>query len=281
MSSPVLAGPSAAPHRIRRRAAPVPRQITLYEDGEGIARELILLPGAEGSRLVIDRFAERGLDPRLVAHLGAEEPVGNAALVCAEYLADLSRGCRALREADLVEPPEPRAPDDGAWEASVLDRLGTRYMIGTAAGEARWLRDGQPLSVRQVMGALERYEPVRRITVSAIATLRDVAGISVASLGAELRRLDGSPIVLNRGLRRAVLEAIGAGGLSLSAIAMRCGRIKADGRGHCAGETSWLARRVGLLPEGGCRFTTPWVHSDVLALIARDGLGLAPQDVEI
>jgi hypothetical protein len=26
---------------------------------------------------------------------------------------------------------------------------------------------------------------------------------------------------------------------------------------------------------------TPWVHSDVLALIARDGLGISPREVEL
>ena len=31
---------------------------------------------------------------------------------------------------------------------------------------------------------------------------------------------------------------------------MRCGRAKRDSSGNESGETSWLARRVGLLPEG-------------------------------
>jgi hypothetical protein len=66
----------------------------------------------------------------------------------------------------------------------------------------------------------------------------------------------------------------------MSEIAMRCGRIKRDATGNESGETSWLARRLGLLPEGGRRHLTPWIHSDVLALIARDGLGLSPREVE-
>jgi hypothetical protein len=36
-----------------------------------------------------------------------------------------------------------------------------------------------------------------------------------------------------------------------------------------------------MLPEGGRRTPTPWVSSDVLALIAREGLGLAPREVEL
>ncbi len=61
---------------------------------------------------------------------------------------------------------------------------------------------------------------------------------------------------------------------------MRCGRLKHDAAGNCSGETSWLARRLGMMPEGGREQPTPWVHSDVLALIARDGLGLSPREVE-
>jgi len=67
----------------------------------------------------------------------------------------------------------------------------------------------------------------------------------------------------------------------MSEIAIRCGRVKRDRQGNESGETSWLARRLGLLPEGGQRIPTPWVHSDVLGLIARRGLGLSPREVEL
>ena len=69
--------------------------------------------------------------------------------------------------------------------------------------------------------------------------------------------------------------------LSMSEIALRCGRVKRDRKGNESGETSWLARRVGLLPEGGRDTPTPWIHSDVLALIARHGLGVSPREVEL
>jgi hypothetical protein len=42
-----------------------------------------------------------------------------------------------------------------------------------------------------------------------------------------------------------------------------------------------LARRLGQKPESGTREPTPWISSDVLALIARDGLGLSPYEVEL
>ena len=90
-----------------------------------------------------------------------------------------------------------------------------------------------------------------------------------------------SPIVLNRGLREAVAELLAREQLSMSEIAIRCGRIKRDGRGNESGETSWLARRLGLLPEGGHDAPTPWIHSEVLALIARDGIGVSPREVEL
>jgi len=103
----------------------------------------------------------------------------------------------------------------------------------------------------------------------------------VSQLAVELRRVESSPIVLNRRLREAVLSAVTDGGTSFSAIAMACGRIKHDHRGNGSGETSWLARRVELLPSGAGQRPNPWVHSDTLALIARNGLGLAPREVEL
>jgi len=71
------------------------------------------------------------------------------------------------------------------------------------------------------------------------------------------------------------------GDLTMSEIAIRCGRCKRDRRGNTSGETSWLARRIGQTPEGGAREPTPWISSDVLALIAREGLGVAPHEVEL
>ncbi len=139
----------------------------------------------------------------------------------------------------------------------------------------------QPESVRDVVGCLESYEPVRTLTAAAVALHREDPAVSVAVLRAELQRLDASRIVLNRGLRRAVLLALRTRGLSLSEIAFRCGRVKRDGKGNSSGETSWLARRVGISPESGGGEPTPWIHSEVLAVIARLGLGVSPREVEL
>jgi hypothetical protein len=259
-------------------------------------REVVLLRGAKGSRLVVDRLVAGAGDPRLVAHLTADEPDINAIVVTDIYLADPNRHARRLTEADLTEPPRLQ-PDDRPVgpDAVLLDRDGFRFRVGAiqAPGpglpEFRWLRlppDGfegpaECVSSRRVVGALEDYRSVRSVNAAVIARhLRDPT-VSVATLGLELRRLGTSPIVLNRRLREAVLDASARRGLSLSAIALACGRVKYDHRGRRSGETSWLARRVGLLTDDGTRRPTPWVHTDVLGLIARDGLGIAPHEVEL
>jgi hypothetical protein len=138
----------------------------------------------------------------------------------------------------------------------------------------------RPVSLREAIGTLERYEPLAGLTREAIALHEDDPAVSTTVLRAELRRVLESPIVLNRGLREAVLAKVSGGEASMSEIAMRCGRLKRS-KGHTTGETSWLSRRVGLLPEGGHSEPTRWVHSDVLALIARQGLGIAPREVEL
>jgi hypothetical protein len=109
---------------------------------------------------------------------------------------------------------------------------------------------------------------------------RDDDLLSTVVLRSELARVERSPIVLNRRLREVTLACMQREELSLSEIAIRCGRVKRDGGGGQSGETSWLARRLGLLPEGGKDAPTPWIHSDTLALIARRGLGLSPREVE-
>src|SRR5664280_1647947 len=39
------------------------------------------------------------------------------------------------------------------------------------------------------------------------------------------------------------------------------------------------ARRIGQLPEGGEEQPTPWIHSDVLALVVSQGLGASPHEI--
>ncbi len=275
-----------------------------YTDAEGRLREVLARPGHAGSVLVLDRDATTLGDRRLVAHLAADEPPENAALVSRHYLRDpRGRRCRPLAPEDLLTAPFPEACEQKDPEGAdsplppqtveLCDRHGYRHRLEPLATdlsipELRWCRQGggaepgRPESVRDAVACMESYEPVRALTVRALALHREDPAISVAVLRSELRRIDASRIVLNRGLRQAVLHAMRTKGLSLSEIALRCGRIKRDGKGNSSGETSWLSRRVGISPEsGGDGEPTPWIHSEVLALIAREGLGISPREVEL
>ncbi|HEV2980807.1 MAG TPA: hypothetical protein VGX51_05205 [Solirubrobacteraceae bacterium] len=244
---------------------------------------------------MIDSRADTLGDARLLAHLSADEPPKNAHVVCALYLADQRRlRCRALTRGDLHGPPEgqPSAPTNLEHTAKQFaDDNGVSYVLAATANgqqpvQLRWHRcvphySAKPLTLRQVIGALQSYEPARSLSEGAIRARSDRSEVSLAQLRAELDRLQGSHIVLNRGLREAVLDAVKHNDVTLSEIAIRCGRIKREEHGKESGETSWLARRIGLLSEGGHEAPTPWVSSDVLALIARQGLGVAPREVEL
>ncbi len=279
------------------------RPLVRYHAQDGRSREIVNRPGAHGTVLVLDRDAATLGDCRLVAHLGPEEPARNASLACREYLlalAEVRGGCRAVVAEDFTTLPyaalEPGAgaDDDPRLVEVPVDRLGYRYRLefvesGMSIPMLRWRRhqaDGSGarttvVSVREVVAALEDYAPVCEITEQALLRWRQDDLVSTVKLAAELERVRVSPIVLNRLLRTAVLSAIELQGLSMSALAIRCGRTKRDRGGTRSGETSWLARRIGLLPEGGQDAATPWIHSDVLALIARDGLGVSPREVEL
>jgi hypothetical protein len=282
------------------------RSLGQYVDSAGRSREIVAERAAQGSVLVVDHEARTLADRRLVAHLAPDEPAANAEVVTRCYLEQATNGrCRPVADSDLLRVPfaegdweqplagrttEPAAPPvsapvplDGADRSYRLVALST----GMSIPELRWCRfttwssrDGKPVSVREAIGDLERYEPICAITAEAVGRARGDASLSIAVLRAELSRVRESPILLNRCLREAVLAAVERDGLSLSEVAMRCGRLKRDAAGNCSGETSWLARRLGMMPEGGRQRPTPWVHSDVLALIARDGLGLSPREVE-
>jgi hypothetical protein len=291
---------ASAGHTAQLRAA-APVRLGRYLDREGRLREVVALPGAARSTLVVDGDAASGSDLRLVAHLAPDEPRENGALVCASYLDQVRlRGCRCrpLASDDFDATPFDHndaaslAEKDSAC-ADPADREGAVYRLresssSKVARELRWCRQPAPparepatVSVRDAIAALESYEPVRALTLRALAQARLTRDISTAVLQAELSRVQRSPIVLNRGLREAVLFSVVSEGLSMSEIALRCGRVKNDARGGESGETSWLARRLGLVPEGGKGTPTPWIHSDVLALIARRGLGVSPREVEL
>ncbi|MGA2163799.1 MAG: hypothetical protein ABSH36_04950 [Solirubrobacteraceae bacterium] len=270
-----------------------------YPDSRGRPHEIVVRAGAGGSVLVIDRDAVTFGDRRLVAHLAPDEPAENARVVCDQYLADARRGCRPVTSADLETIPDPEC-DQGHDQAEaphrnlLVDRHGHSYHLEPVRTrmlipEMRWQqypperRAGPPrvLTVRDVIAALESYEPVRTLTRQMVVRHRHDARVSVSVLRGEIQRFCVSRFVLNRGLREAALATAKADGLSMSEIAMRCGRVKRDSRGNACGDTSWLSRRLGLTPEGGENSPTPWVDSDVLALIARQGLSISPREVEL
>jgi hypothetical protein len=317
----VATTPNSAPrsrsHAARHRSRTLPprrparRVLGRYTDPAGRPREIVARSAHAGSVLVLDRDSHTLADLRLVARLAPEEPAANAALVCRHYLSDpRGRWCRPLSPEDLRAPdpttdpaPQRGAPGEDPWAADreaedalrvgagLRDRHGRSYRLELARDrlsipELRWIcaeadSERRPVSVREAIAKLESYEPVRARTIDALRRHRENPAVSVAVLSAELERIDASRIVLNRALRHAVLRAVQTDGVSMSEIALRCGRVKYDARGNASGETSWLARRVGISPEGGEREPTPWVHSDVLALIARSGLGISPREVEL
>jgi len=277
------------------------RLLTRYRDPRKRLREVVVLPGAAASLLLVDRDAFSGGDCRLLARLGPDEPQDNAVIICSDYLARLERGpfaCRRLCPADLEStPPDPEDRHDAPGACSHEGPAGTPFELHARPrngdiAQLRWWRcdagvPRHPVSLRDAIATLESYEPIRTLTVAATGRgprpcfSRNGDAVSVTVLRAELKRVLQSPIVLNRALREAVLERVEGGELSLSEIAIRCGRVKRDSGGNESGETSWLGRRLGLLTEGGKTATTPWIHSDVLALIARRGLGIPPREVEL
>ncbi len=248
---------------------------------------------------MLDRDAITLCDRRLVAHLAADEPTENAALVCELYLRDVSgHWCRRVQPKDLlVDPLDAEGaltPGQPGSVGGVVDENGDVYSIdllpeARSRAQLRWCRRSsagahavpERVALRDVIATFESYEPMRTLTERAIARHRDDPDLVVTRLCNELERLCESPVVLNRGLREAVLHAIDRCGLSMGEIAFRCGMVKRDRRGRTSGETSWVARRIGLMPEGGENAITPWVHTDVLATIARKGLGVSPREVEL
>jgi hypothetical protein len=272
-----------------------------YVDIGGDAREVVALPGVLGSVLVVDRDSSTLGDLRLIAHLSSDEPPENARLVCDSYLTDRwGRWSRRMTPEDLLTVPfaEEQLLSDRAGEppseVELTDRHRHCYRLQVLTGErcSRWVRwyrrsadrqgdQLQAVSVRDVIARMESYQPVRRLTLQAIAFYRAEPQVSVTRLGLELERLDASPLVLNRLLRETALATIERQGLSMSEIAMRCGRVKRDSRDRLSGETTWLARRLGIVPSAGEDAPTPWIHTDVLALIARDGLRVSPREVEL
>jgi hypothetical protein len=255
-------------------------------------RQILALALEDGAMLVIDTPTLSLAGARLLARLAPEEPRENARLVADMYLAEQpGEPCRLLTLDDFDRTREVVAPIDLAGLSTpLLDLDGGRFRIQIidshkGVRELRWTHAGaggewEPLTLRCVYAAVEAYEPARSQTLAAIAS-SEALGVSSCTLRSELDRVDSGATVLNRGLREALLRTLREGEVSMSQIALRCGRSKRDGRGNVSGETSWLSRRLGLMPDSNGGKVSPWVDPDVLALIARAGLGLAPHEVEV
>ena len=255
--------------------------LTRYASPAG-ERTVCARRGPQGTVLVLDEDAAM-LDRRLVAHLCADEPASNAALTAQRYLADPRRAARALSDLDWVLAPEPppTTPQPDVSE-TLITASGERFRIVEVAGYGpRWVhrapgeRGERVVVVRRVVGELEAYGAVRAMTSTAIAASR-----SPSILRRELATVEHSRRVLNRGLRVAVLARVATGELTLSRDRAALRTTQARG-GHCPGDTAWLRRRIGDTPEAGADRPTPWISSELLGRIARDGLHLAPREVEL
>ncbi len=278
--------PQARPAPPTHTDATRTRSLGRYRALDTQQREVLHIQRPDGSALVIDYHLGTLTDGRLVAHLAPEEPAENAQVVCDLYLADKRRGrCRAVALEDFEvtrhATPAPSTGEETVPTGPLRDDDGYVYGLREVSGdrgvsELRWTRSHDAgredrfdvVRFRDLVGSLQAYEPARTITRDALA--RCAEHVSTRRLRKELDRLAESPTVLNRELRREVQRRVKHGEVSMSEIAMRCGRIQRDARGNIRGETHWLARRIGEMPEAGKQKPGPWMHSDVLGLVARD-----------
>lgn len=283
-----MAAPARPPHEDAGHSAGDRRTLLRYVRDDR-TREIVELARDAGCTLVVDREAFGHGDVRLLAELAPDEPAGSAELIARMYR-ETPRACRRLdadddpgdaalgtpATADPVDPVDVGrrldGPDGVCYRIARLPRDPSRELRWVARAPGATAR---ACTVRDVVGALEAYEPVLAMTEAAIADPE----LKTKKLDVELEALKRSRTVLNRGLREAVVAAV-ARGESYSDIAIRCNRLRRERQKVVSGETSWLKRRVGLSPEAGSSRPTPWVRTDVFALIAREGLGRAPRELE-
>lgn len=240
-------------------------------------RELVLVVGDGLKRCLIDRASVTGADRRLVGELAPEERSENAVVLARDYLHTTHRAC--------VTYPPPPCPADAAIPTCLVDADGNTYTIEEAhraehGTDLRWVRTSplgvrHPVTLHEVVGAMEDYEPALAMTEGALAARPEVAG---GVLRRQQARLASSRLVLNRKLREAV-QAEMRRGTTLAEIAARCGRTRSAASGRLIGEGAWVARRVGLSRVGQAA-AHRWIDHDVLAEVA-DAIGLTPDDPEL
>jgi hypothetical protein len=245
-------------------------------------REIVAFGRDDRTTLVVDRIAETHEDPRLLGELFPEETLKSARQLAREYLTRPPAQRRCC--------PYTAAPQQAARRRlprRLVDAEGNVYRIQRVlraddwGADLRWVRvasgarEPEPLTLREVLAALEDYEPALAMSEHAIAAHPNRG---LARLRRELASARNSPTVLNRRLREAVQAEV-ARGTSLAEIAKRCGHLTRTATGAHIGDTAWLARRVGLANEHN---GTPqrWIEPQVLAQIAH-ALSLAPAEVEL
>jgi hypothetical protein len=273
------ADPRAQKPPPRRAASAAATPLVAYADETGDERELVVLVH-DGCQLVIDRTVADRSDPRLVGEFEADEPDKNAMMLALDYLGRAPQERRCAQYVPAVDRPS------SVLSGLLRDRDRNTYWLQRVArfgpgADLRWvcrtIGAGAPavVTLRTVVGALEVYEPPVSMTRDALAAHHDAAG---AMLRRELAHLGDSRFVLNRGLREAVAAEL-ARGTPLAEIARRCGHTRTRGRGITLGDGAWVARRVGLTPDGK---PTPsrWIDQSVLREIAA-ALGLPPAEVRL
>jgi phage baseplate assembly protein W len=271
--------PPPEKHQPGEAAQPVVLPFGCYADEDDVRREVVIYERPDQGALVIDRNNETHDNARLVGELARDEPDINAALLAQMWLECPLEQRRAAPYSGTLPQQLPAQLDtaDGTYRIAVVSR-GER--IGS---DLRWVcqhpgSDKVATTLREVVAALEAYEPAVAMTEAAIATIPDDTDGGHSVLAREIARLRGSRRVLNRRLREAILAEV-AHGTSLAEIAARCGRVEIAANGVVKGESSWVARRVGLAGDGHGA-PRRWIDVDVLAQIA-DAISLTAADVEL
>jgi hypothetical protein len=214
----------------------------------------------ETDRLVV-------VDNQVLAVLAAGEPDANARLV--------ERDWRANGRPRCAHVDGYRIDTDGVLTSLWVESGSERFTIRLRDGQLQWVDDtGGVHSVRDVVAACETYRPVVDATRTAISVHHEPRCRKIEK---ELDRVMNSPMRLNRRLRTLVLDAIDNGD-SFSDIAAKCGVMKRTKTGGWCGDSSWVARRVGIRAERGRDIK--WVREDILAHIARHGLDVMPVEAE-
>ncbi len=294
-----MIAPSPACHTGRPRSRPAARRVhrscrarlvlQRYRAPDGAAREVIAFAahGWEhaGAR---PRGGDAG-DARLVAHLAADEPVDQRAgrlrpLRGRSPLAGAAARCRGRwsmttcaaprcptpRRAPCrsrTQSPRRRARRPPSSRRGARRRSASRSCAGCASRPTVSVGPALLVSVRDVVGALQDYEPVRNLTRRGHPPPpRRPGACSVAVLRTELARIAASPIVLNRRLREQVVQTLARDGTEherdrgpLRAGQARPARQR-QRRDELAGATSRAAargRRAGAHARGSTRRFSP------------------------